>query len=124
MKAYLTQVLEYLAEDGFEQVFYDERVTYDKFIEMVRSLESHQFLMDFHVENLLVFAEKTEFHQHHLYLDGKIILQDKARSAIESNLMTRNCSLVPFIKHLTLFVLILSFVSFGNIGTAAAPRIK
>jgi putative methyltransferase len=34
--------------------------------------------MDYHVPDLLVFAEKTEFHRHPLYLEGKLILQDKA----------------------------------------------
>jgi putative methyltransferase len=42
------------------------------------SATSRHFFSDNHINNLLVFAPSTEFHENSLYLQGFIILQDKA----------------------------------------------
>ncbi|XP_038060724.1 28S rRNA (cytosine-C(5))-methyltransferase-like [Patiria miniata] len=45
---------------------------------LLTTLEPHQFMCDVHLEDLLVFPPATDFHDHHLYKTGAIILQDKA----------------------------------------------
>ncbi|CDH60592.1 s-adenosyl-l-methionine-dependentmethyltransferase [Lichtheimia corymbifera JMRC:FSU:9682] len=42
------------------------------------SLELKTFCRDHHLDDLLVFAPKTDLHNHPLYVSGHIILQDKA----------------------------------------------
>ncbi|KNC76311.1 hypothetical protein SARC_11180 [Sphaeroforma arctica JP610] len=41
-------------------------------------LRSRQFYRDPHIDDVLAFAPKTDFHAHTLYLNGTIIQQDKA----------------------------------------------
>ena len=45
--------------------------------DLVRSLKPGQFMCDIHLEELLVFPPATDFHDHPLYKEGAIILQDK-----------------------------------------------
>merc|ERR1712025_879670 len=38
-----------------------------------------EFMLDYHLpKSLLVFQSKTQFYDHPLYLDGSLVLQDKA----------------------------------------------
>jgi putative methyltransferase len=53
-------------------------LTYAQYLNAVRSLDASEFVVDPHIPELLVFAANTEFHEHKLYLNGSIILQDKA----------------------------------------------
>lgn len=46
--------------------------------ESAASLKKGEFMLDPHIENLLVFAPGTDFHEHPLYQSGALILQDKA----------------------------------------------
>ncbi|XP_022101884.1 probable 28S rRNA (cytosine-C(5))-methyltransferase isoform X2 [Acanthaster planci] len=46
--------------------------------DFVKTLKPRQFMCDVHLEDLLVFPPATDFHDHHLYRSGAIILQDKA----------------------------------------------
>ena len=79
LKTNLREVLRTLAADDFYEVKYDiESTTYKEYLSLVKSLEVGQFVVDYHIENLLVFATGTHFYDYHLYLNGSIILQDKA----------------------------------------------
>nr|ACO12754.1 methyltransferase NSUN5 [Lepeophtheirus salmonis] len=64
--------------DGLNYLEYDQDTKYQDFLEKVRLLEPYEFMCDLHVDNLLVFHPKTAFYSHELYLNGSIILQDKA----------------------------------------------
>ena len=67
-----------VAADGYSEIKYKSAISYEEYLSMVKSLESGQFITDLHIENLLVFAPGTHFYAYHLYLNGSIILQDKA----------------------------------------------
>ncbi|XP_077998543.1 28S rRNA (cytosine-C(5))-methyltransferase-like [Glandiceps talaboti] len=45
---------------------------------LIKSLKRKHFMIDLHLPDLLVFAAKTDLHDHVLYQQGDIILQDKA----------------------------------------------
>ncbi|XP_063965571.1 28S rRNA (cytosine-C(5))-methyltransferase-like [Lytechinus pictus] len=47
-------------------------------VDVSQSLGEYEFAVDFHIDDVLVFASRTDFHNHPLYLDGSIILMDKA----------------------------------------------
>ncbi|XP_016119385.1 probable 28S rRNA (cytosine-C(5))-methyltransferase [Sinocyclocheilus grahami] len=47
-------------------------------LENLDCLSGKTFLCDLHLQDLLVFSAKTDFHNHFLYKAGHIILQDKA----------------------------------------------
>ena len=52
---------------------------YEDFLTEISDLKENEFMLDFHMPNyLLVFNAKTQFYDHPLYLDGSIVLQDKA----------------------------------------------
>lgn len=52
---------------------------YKQFLEKIANLGEDEFMKDLHVKDLLVFATGTEFHQHPLYRNSTLILQDKVR---------------------------------------------
>ncbi|XP_030843202.1 probable 28S rRNA (cytosine-C(5))-methyltransferase [Strongylocentrotus purpuratus] len=47
-------------------------------VDVSRSLGQYEFAADLHLDDVLVFAARTDFHSHPLYLQGHIILMDKA----------------------------------------------
>lgn len=65
--------------DGFHEVTYDrDAVSYPEFLGLVRDLSEGEFLADYHVNDLLIFAPGTVFFEHPMYREGAILLQDKA----------------------------------------------
>ncbi|KAI5634669.1 16S rRNA methyltransferase rsmB/F domain-containing protein [Phthorimaea operculella] len=52
--------------------------SYDDYLKQVQELTEYDFTQDYHVKYMFVFAPGTKFHEHDLYLENKIILQDKA----------------------------------------------
>ncbi|CAH1772808.1 unnamed protein product [Owenia fusiformis] len=69
------------------QHFQDEGYTFSpksafkqpgSFHKAVKAIQTMQLLQDPHIDGLLVFPQNTDFHKHPLYIDGSIILQDKA----------------------------------------------
>ncbi|KAI7891508.1 S-adenosyl-L-methionine-dependent methyltransferase [Mucor mucedo] len=46
--------------------------------EDLRELKPKEFCVDRHLRDMLIFHQKTDFHAHPLYVNGNIILQDKA----------------------------------------------
>ena len=66
-----------LIADGWKQVKSKKKTGYEGFIERVRSLSENEFMMDFHLDFLLVFPSSAQFHNHELLKSGSILLQDK-----------------------------------------------
>jgi len=44
----------------------------------VKELDTHEFTSDVHIPEVLVFCTGTDLHSHPLYINGNIVLQDKA----------------------------------------------
>ena len=58
------KAMKMLSKD-FIQVKYDEEnLDYPKFMDLVKNLEENQFLVDLHIENLLIFHPKVSFNVH------------------------------------------------------------
>ncbi|XP_013140023.1 PREDICTED: probable 28S rRNA (cytosine-C(5))-methyltransferase [Papilio polytes] len=52
--------------------------SYDDYLKQIQNLTEYDFTQDYHVKTVFVFAPGTKFHEHELYLENKLILQDKA----------------------------------------------
>jgi len=79
LKCSVGDALEHLISEGWRRVRLARNATYADFIERVQSLkEDEEFLVDFHLDYLLVFPCGAQFHQHPLLKNGSFLLQDKA----------------------------------------------
>ncbi|XP_073685288.1 28S rRNA (cytosine-C(5))-methyltransferase [Garra rufa] len=72
LKTTLDDVIDYLKREGFSYQGTAIR------LEDLDHLSGKTFLCDLHLQDLLVFSAKMDFHDHFLYKAGHIILQDKA----------------------------------------------
>ncbi|CAH0406647.1 unnamed protein product [Chilo suppressalis] len=52
--------------------------SYDDYLKQIQQLTEYDFTQDYHVKTIFVFSAGTKLHEHELYLENKIILQDKA----------------------------------------------
>ncbi|XP_034840412.1 uncharacterized protein Nsun5 [Maniola hyperantus] len=52
--------------------------SYNDYLEQIQKLTEYDFTQDYHVKTIFVFSPGTRMHDHELYLENKIILQDKA----------------------------------------------
>ncbi|XP_073944343.1 nop2/Sun-like domain containing protein 5 [Choristoneura fumiferana] len=52
--------------------------SYDDYLKQIQGLTEYDFTQDYHVKTVFVFSAGTKLHEHDLYLENKIILQDKA----------------------------------------------
>ncbi|XP_056455746.1 probable 28S rRNA (cytosine-C(5))-methyltransferase [Gadus chalcogrammus] len=71
LKTTVDDAVDYFKRDGFSYLGEANRLD-------DLDLKAKSFVRDLHLSDLLVFAPKTEFHEHFLYKAGHIILQDKA----------------------------------------------
>lgn len=55
--------------------------SYADYLEQIQNLKEEDFTQDYHVKTMFVFAAGTKLHEHELYLENKIILQDKVRKS-------------------------------------------
>ena len=77
LKTTMDLVLAHLKREGL--ILKPNPENYEKFLQYIVNLEEHEFMIDFHLsEYLLVFPSKTQFYDYPLYIDGSLILQDKA----------------------------------------------
>ncbi|PSN34151.1 hypothetical protein C0J52_10046 [Blattella germanica] len=74
----VAEALECFENEGWQLVPSEAINDYRAFLEKVSRLAKGQFMVDFHIKALLAFPSKTEFFSHELYLNGSIVLQDKA----------------------------------------------
>ncbi|XP_038215528.1 28S rRNA (cytosine-C(5))-methyltransferase [Zerene cesonia] len=52
--------------------------SYNDYLQQIQGLSEYDFTQDYHIKTMMVFHPGTKFHNHELYLENKIILQDKA----------------------------------------------
>ncbi|XP_063620029.1 28S rRNA (cytosine-C(5))-methyltransferase [Cydia splendana] len=52
--------------------------SYNDYLEQIKGLGEYDFTQDYHVKTVFVFPSGTKLHEHELYMENKIILQDKA----------------------------------------------
>ncbi|CAI9730894.1 28S rRNA (cytosine-C(5))-methyltransferase-like [Octopus vulgaris] len=64
-------------ENGYKRI-HRKGKTYEEFLNAIEFMNSGEFLRDLHIPTLLVFPAGSEFHEHPLFLSGKIVLQEKA----------------------------------------------
>jgi len=77
LKTTMDLVLAHLKREGL--ILKPNPENYEKFLQYIVNLEEHEFMIDFHLSGyLLVFPSKTQFYDYPLYIDGSLILQDKA----------------------------------------------
>ncbi|XP_032780727.1 28S rRNA (cytosine-C(5))-methyltransferase [Daphnia magna] len=67
-----------LTGEGWKQVRSKKKSGYEGFIERVKGLGENEFILDFHLDFLLVFPSTAQFYNHNLLKSGAILLQDKA----------------------------------------------
>ena len=51
--------------------------SYTSHLETISSLNSDDYIQDFHIPEVFIFPSGTKFHNHPGYLKGKLLLQDK-----------------------------------------------
>lgn len=51
--------------------------SYNDYLKQIQGLTEYDFTQDYHVKTVFVFSPGTKMHEHDLYLENKIILQDK-----------------------------------------------
>ena len=57
------------------KVMYKHGTSYEEYLDKVKSLSEKEYLLDLHIDDLLVFAPGTEFHGSKLYKEGVLLLQ-------------------------------------------------
>lgn len=68
-----------LETDGYTLQTYDPNVvSYDEYLQLVKNLSAPNYLIDYHIGDLLVFPSDTHFWESVLYKKGVVVLQDKA----------------------------------------------
>nr|XP_034176124.1 probable 28S rRNA (cytosine-C(5))-methyltransferase isoform X1 [Osmia lignaria] len=72
----LKKGISYFEEEGWSLL--PTCSNYTEHLEAVKNLQKPHFIQDFHVPELLVFPVDTTFHDNSRYLNGELILQDKA----------------------------------------------
>ena len=72
----LKKGISYFEEEGWSLL--PTCSNYTEHLEAVKNLQKPHFIQDFHVPELLVFPTDTTFHDNSRYLNGELILQDKA----------------------------------------------
>lgn len=71
--------IEQFTKDGYVEVPTVDCATYDAFLEIVRKLDTMEYVSDIHVKNLFVFAPQSKrfWAFHDLVKESRVILQDK-----------------------------------------------
>ncbi|KAM9344428.1 28S rRNA (cytosine-C(5))-methyltransferase [Pholidichthys leucotaenia] len=80
LKTTVDDVVDYLKRDSFAYLGQASRLE-------DLTLKGKVFVRDIHLQDVLVFSPKTDFHDHFLYKAGHIILQDKA-SCLPAHLLS------------------------------------
>lgn len=71
--------IEQFTKDGYVELSTADCKTYDSYLEIVRKLDTMEYVSDIHVKNLFVFAPQSKrfWAFHDLVKDSRVILQDK-----------------------------------------------
>ncbi|XP_071511463.1 28S rRNA (cytosine-C(5))-methyltransferase-like [Diadema antillarum] len=100
LKTSVDEVVDHFIRAGYTCVMTPEEVTVERSgssaqhisclsVNVARTLGKYDFAADLHLDDVLVFAAGTDFHNHPLYLTGDIILMDKA-SCFPAHLLSAN----------------------------------
>lgn len=74
--------------------------SYVDYLEQIQNLTEEDFTQDYHVKTMFVFSSGTKLHEHELYLENKIILQDKVGINYLGGLSNKYaCLILIIIKH-------------------------
>ncbi|KAK3102846.1 hypothetical protein FSP39_014392 [Pinctada imbricata] len=76
LKTTVETVVSQLTEEGWELI--EDWSDFNSFLQCIKTLSGEQFVRDFHLSDVLVFPPSADFHDHPLYKEHRIILQDKA----------------------------------------------
>ena len=76
------EAIRLLVDEGCVKVTLKKKSDYAAFLERVKNLSESEFLVDYHLEFLLIFPPKTQFHGHYLLENGSLFLQDKVNSLV------------------------------------------
>ncbi|KAG8196367.1 hypothetical protein JTE90_009585 [Oedothorax gibbosus] len=74
----VSAVLDDLRKNDYQQVTYDRNTSLDGYMNLVKSLQTGYFLIDYHFKDLLVFPSEENLTRWHLYQNGHIFIQDKS----------------------------------------------
>ncbi|CAM6054857.1 unnamed protein product [Sphagnum tenellum] len=81
----LRRVIKQLKSEDYVEIIYERSaISYSSFMSLVKALRPGEFLLDLHVENLIIFAPGTLLHDHPLYLDGSLQVTSLRRNAMLS----------------------------------------
>ncbi|XP_068757928.1 28S rRNA (cytosine-C(5))-methyltransferase-like [Montipora capricornis] len=75
MKTSMEHVIQHFKEDGYEQA---NQTNIASFVTQSKATHTKHFMCDDHFSDVLVFPSGTDLHDHPLYVNGEILLQDKA----------------------------------------------
>lgn len=65
-----------------------------RFIQAISTLSVDEFTTDNLIQELLIFGANTDLHNNHLYLEGKLILQDKVENFFQ---LSRICRFIGIV---------------------------
>ncbi|XP_026475959.1 LOW QUALITY PROTEIN: probable 28S rRNA (cytosine-C(5))-methyltransferase, partial [Ctenocephalides felis] len=74
----MQEAIDGFRDEGWTLIRHNIDWTYRDFLKVVLELPAEHFIPDFHIPELLVFPPDTQFHDYQCYLQGHIVLQDKA----------------------------------------------
>ncbi|KRT83787.1 hypothetical protein AMK59_4718 [Oryctes borbonicus] len=83
----INDAIDAFRDEGWTLVRHMDTKDYNGFLDKIRNLTANQFMVDFHLPELLIFPPNTEFHAHDSYKSGRVILQDKA-SCLPAHLLS------------------------------------
>lgn len=69
-----------LKDEGWKLINLKPGASYDEFLHRVKKLGEDEFILDFHLDFLLIFPKGAQFHSHELLINGSILLQEKVRA--------------------------------------------
>ncbi|XP_068715150.1 28S rRNA (cytosine-C(5))-methyltransferase-like isoform X2 [Montipora foliosa] len=75
IKTSMEHVIQHFKESGYEQA---NQTNVASFVTQSKAIHTKQLLCDEHFSDVLVFPSGTDLHDHPLYVNGEILLQDKA----------------------------------------------
>ncbi|CAL1289249.1 unnamed protein product [Larinioides sclopetarius] len=71
-------VLKNLRKAGYREIYYGENTPEKEYLDLVRNLETGNFLIDYHFKDLLVFASTENLSTWSLYQKNHVYIQDKS----------------------------------------------
>ncbi|KAF8778593.1 putative 28S rRNA like protein [Argiope bruennichi] len=74
----VSDVLKNLRKEGYREIYYGENTSEKDYLDLVRNLETGNFLIDYHFKDLLVFASSENLTTWSLYQKRHVYIHDKS----------------------------------------------